>query len=199
MKKISIIAAIAATSLMILSSCGAPRQIVADSQQQQQRKLFGETQEIPCADYDTEEYFAATGTYYGSSKNLSALQTAALNHAQQLVHNKLSHAYIGAVDNYFSAIGTNVGSDVDNKFEGAGTQIINDVVNETGATCVRFDAYPDEKGNVNCYVSVRVSKEELADRITDFVSEDEELNIRFKEHDFRERMKESFKLYKDNL
>ena len=56
----------------------------------------------------------------------------------------------------------------------------------------------DDKGNVNCFIGIRISKKAVADKIADYVSEDEELKIRFKEDQFRQRMKESFKDFKEN-
>ena len=55
----------------------------------------------------------------------------------------------------------------------------------------------DAKGNVNCYVGIRVYKKQLADKIADAVSQDEELLVRFKESKFRQYMQEKFKEYKE--
>ena len=81
--------------------------------------------------------------------------------------------------------------------ERAGTQIIDAIVNDTKATKVVFSSV-DEKGNVTCYTGIRVDKKVVVEKIADFVSEDEELKIRFKEAEFRKRMEENFTKFKQN-
>ena len=51
---------------------------------------------------------------------------------------------------------------------------------------------------MTCFIGIRISKKETADRISDFVSADDELKIRFKEENFRKKMEESFRKYKEN-
>ncbi|MDE5906594.1 MAG: hypothetical protein K2G66_03060, partial [Alistipes sp.] len=101
-------------------------------------------------------------------------------------------------DDYSSYIGNNAGADAVHKVERAGTQIIDAIVNDTQATKGPMFSAVDEKGNVTCYVGIRVSKKAIAEKITDYVSEDEELKIRFKEEQFRQKMEENFKKFKEN-
>ncbi len=110
----------------------------------------------------------------------------------------MQHAYKGAVDDYMSSIGNNAGTDIEAKIERGGTQLIDVVVNDTQASKGPMFSAVDEKGNVTCFIGIRISKKMMADKIADYVSEDEELKIRFKEDQFRERMKESFKEFKEN-
>ena len=157
---------------------------------------FGEVYEAPCAEYDTDEYFTATGIANGSKNRMDVLQTSALTNAQNIVRQKMQHAYKGAIDNYSNYIGTNAGSDAEAKVERAGTQIIDRMINDTRATCgPKFSAI-DEKGDVQCYVGIRISKKQMADAIVNHVSNDEELKIRFNEQEFRKRMNENFKNFK---
>lgn len=199
MKKISFIAALAAATLMLVSSCGAPRQMANTTPQftgSSVQNPFGPTFEVPCAQYDTDEYFAATGIATGPNTRMDVLQTAALTNAQNIVRQKMQHAYKGAIDDYSNYIGTNAGTDADIKVERAGTQIIDQIINDTQARCQQFSGV-DDKGNVTCYIGIQISKKETADKISDFVSQDEELRVRFQEFDFRQRMEENFKNFKE--
>ena len=109
----------------------------------------------------------------------------------------MQHAYRGAIDNYSNYIGTNAGSDADRKVEGAGTQIINRMINDTKAVCgPRFSSVADD-GSITCFVGIRISKKQIANAIADYVSNDEELRIRFNEQEFRKKMEESFKTFKE--
>lgn len=184
-----------ALSFLFLFSCGTNK--VVSVSQQGSKSPFGETYEAPCSEYDTEEYFAATGISSGPSTRMDVLQTSALTNAQNIIRQKMQHAYRGAIDDYSNYIGTNAGSDADVKVERAGIQIIDDIINDTQSRCLKFSSV-DEKGNVTCFVGIRISKKETADRISDFVSADDELKIRFKEENFRKKMDESFRKYKEN-
>ncbi len=157
---------------------------------------FGETYEMPAAEYDTDESFGATGIASGPKMRMDVLQSAALSNAQGLVRQKMQHAYKGAIDDYMSYMGNNVGSDAVNKMERGGTQIMDLIVNDTKATKVVFSS-PDDKGNVTCFVGIRVDKKKIAETITNYISEDEELKIRFKEEEFRKKMDENFAKYKE--
>ena len=159
---------------------------------------FGDVYEVPAAEHDTDDYFGATGIASGPKARMDVLQMAALTNAQNIVRQKMQHAYKGAIDDYSSYIGNNAGADAVNKVERAGTQIIDAIVNDTQATKGPMFSAVDEKGNVTCYVGIRVSKKAIAEKITDYVSEDEELKIRFKEDQFRQKMEENFKKFKEN-
>ena len=153
--------------------------------------------ETPSFEPDTEEYFAALGIANGPSTRMDVLQLSALTNAQNVVRQKLKHAYKGIVSDYSDYIGNNAGSDATVHVERAGDQIIDAVVNDTQAQSLKFSGV-DAKGHVNCYCGIRIYKKQLADKIADVVSEDEELKIRFKEQEFRKYMQEKFKEYKES-
>ncbi len=193
MKKFSIIAASVVLALMA-ASCGAPRQMATAPAS---NSPFGETFEAPCQEYDTEEYFTSTGIANGPQTRMGMVHEMALANAQNIVRQKMQHAYKGAIDDYSNAIGTNAGTDMQEKIERGGTQVIDRIINDTQENCVKYSAV-DSRGNVSCYVGIRISKEEVATAIADYVSDDEELKIRFNEFDFRKRMEETFKKFKED-
>ena len=193
MKKIFVMAV---TAIVFFASCGSQKQTTASSNRS--ASPFGDVFEVPAAENDTEDYFGATGIAYGSKARMGDLQLDALSNAQNMIRQKMQHAYKGAVDDYMVRFGNNAGSDIQSKLERGGTQLIDVMVNETQASKGPIFSSVDDKGNVTCYIGIRISKKAMADKIADYVSEDEELKIRFQEEQFRQRMKESFKDFKEN-
>lgn len=157
----------------------------------------GETYTMPTFEPDTEEYFAASGIATGPRQRMNVLQQNALTNAQSMIRQKMQHAYEGMISEYASSIGINNKSDIADKVERAGNHIIKVVVNETMARDVKFSGV-DEKGNVTCFVGVRIYKKQLADKLADQVSNDEELKVRFNEEQYRKYIQEKLKEYKEN-
>ncbi len=193
-KNLTIVMAIA---LLIITSCGAAKK-APKNQPTKAGSPFGEVYDIPCQEMDSDEEFAATGIASGSKNRMDVLQTSALTNAQNIVRQKMQHAYKGAIDDYSNYIGNNTGSDAQAKVERGGTQIIDEVVNNTKATCGPKFSSVDEKGDVTCFVGIRISKKKIVDAVANHLSEDEELKIRFNEQEFRKRMDENFKKYKED-
>lgn len=193
MKKFYVMAVLSAT---LLVSCGSHKTAVSNNSRP--ASPFGDVYEVPAAENDTEEYFGATGIASGSKARMGELQLLALTNAQNIIRQKMQHAYKGAVDDYINSVGNNAGTDIQSKVERGGTQVIDVIVNNTQASKGPMFSAVDDKGNVTCYIGIRISKKSVADKIVDYVSEDEELKIRFKEEQFRQRMKESFKDFKEN-
>lgn len=194
MKNLFSTVSLAAVVLVMAASCGAPRQMATAPAS---NSPFGETFEAPCQEYDTDEYFTSTGIANGPQTRMGMVHEMALANAQNIVRQKMQHAYKGAIDDYSNAIGANAGTDMQEKIERGGTQVIDRIINDTQENCVKYSAV-DSRGNVSCYVGIRISKEEVATAIADYVSDDEELKIRFNEFDFRKRMEENFKKFKED-
>ena len=183
----------------IIISCGASQSSqTAYKQPNAAGSPFGEVYEAPASEHDTDEYFGATGIAYGPKANMDILQLNALTNAQNAVRQKMKHAYKGLVSDYANTVSNNAGTDIQSKVERGGDQIIDVIVNDTQASKGPVFTSVDEKGNVTCFIGIRVSKKVVADKIADFVSEDEELKIRFKEEEFRKRMDQAFKEYKED-
>lgn len=181
----------------LLTSCASKKvQQTSNASTEAVNPFAGGTYTVPGFEPDTEEYFAAVGIANGSRNRMDVLQTAALTNAQNVIRQKLKHAYKGMIADYSNYIGNDSGSNSDTHVERAGNQIIDAVVNDTQAQTLQFSGV-DEKGNVTCYTGIRIYKKPLAEKIAKAVSEDEELKIRFEEKKFREYMQEQFKEYKE--
>ncbi len=184
--------------MLMMTSCKTTKSVVNVPGDQRSRSPFGDVYEVPAAENDTEEYFGATGIASGPKTQMGSLQLIALTNAQNMIRQKMQHAYKGMVDDYMNAIGNNAGTDIQNEVERGGRQIIDAIVKETQASKGPVFSAVDEKGNVTCFLGIRISKKATADKIADNVSEDEELKIKFKAELFRQKMKDAFKEYKEN-
>lgn len=198
MKKLLVMVA---TATLILSGCGASKKAAySAASAPASNNPFGDVYEAPCAENDTPEYFTANGIATGSQARMGELQQMALANAQQIIRQKMQHAYKGAIDNYMNSVGNNAGTDIQSKLEAGGTQIMDLIVNETNASCGPKYSGVDARGNVTCYIGIRIPKKALAetivDNVVDNVSDDEELQIRFKEDEFRKRTLENFERFK---
>ena len=182
-----------------LISCGGSKNAINHntSRMPQTTNPFGQTYDLPTFEADTEEFFAATGIAEGSKSRMGVLQQAALANAQSLIRQKMKHAYKGMVSDYSNYMGIDNSTKAKTKMEQGGDQIIDAIINDTQAQSIKFSGV-DEKGNVTCYVAVRISKKEVADKIAQGLSEDEELKLRFQEEKYRKYMRERFKEYKEN-
>ena len=162
---------------------------------------FGEVYELPCNVFDDDDWFAATGIANGPRTRMDVIQLSALTNAQSIIRRKMQHAYQGIVSDYGNYIGNNSGTDADVHIESAGDQIIDAVIKDSRAVCGPKFSAPDAKGQVNCFVAIKISKKEiagkLADKVEDLVSKDEEMRIRFNESNFRDKMNDKFKAFKE--
>lgn len=196
MKKILLSLAVASLAV-VFASCGSSKNVISNNNSS--GNPFGETYEMPCAIYDTDTDFAATGIASGSSYQKGELIKDGLTNAQQQIRIKIKHAYKGMVSDYSQSIGNNQGNDIERKMTMAGDQIIDAVINDTKAICQRFSAV-DESGRIEFYVAIQISKKDLSDKVAkgvkDVLTEDEKLRIGFNEMKYREQMNKSFEQYK---
>ena len=199
MKRIFFIMSVCVALLLV--SCGGVKQMMTTNSQGG-GSPFGDTFEMPNAEIDTDDWFGASGVASGPKARIAEIYRTALTNGQNIIRQKMKHAYKGAVDDYMNAFGNNAGTDYQSKVETAGTQIIDVIVGETREVQKPKYSAVDDKGTITCFLGLRVYKKDLADKVADavasVVSEDEKLSIRFQESQFREKMKQSFKDFKEN-
>lgn len=197
MKKNFILLVAVTTAISLNISCGSQKQVV---QQKTSGSPFGDVYEVPCAVYDNNEEFAATGIYRGSMNQKGEVHKFALQNAQSIIRMKIKHAYKGMVSDYSSSTGNNAGNDIETKVAMAGDQIIDAVVNNTSECCVKFSSVGDD-GHIECYVAIKISKNDLSEKIAKEVSnklsDDEKMRINFNESQYREQMDKKFEQYKE--
>ncbi len=161
---------------------------------------FGEVYSMPCEVYDTPEEFAATGIYRGSSMQKGECQFYALQNAKELVYAKYHHTYEGMMSNYGSSFGNNRGNDIKTKMQRAGDAVVHAVLNDIQATCTKYSAV-QEDGMIECYVAIKVSKQQLAEKVSaaveDVLTPEEKEEINFEEYQYRKLMEDRMKAYKE--
>lgn len=197
MKKIIYFVAVA----IVATACGAQKRVPAQTQSQSQSSApFGEVYSLPCEVYDTNNEFAATGIYRGSSYQKGECQLNALENAKQLVYAKYHHAYNGMISNYSSTIGNNRGNDIATKLQRAGDQVVKAVLNDIQACCIKFSGV-QEDGMIECYVGIKVPKQaiaaQVAKTVADVLTPDEKMLLNFEEDQYRKQMEARFNEYKE--
>ncbi|MCQ2360621.1 MAG: hypothetical protein MJ009_03960 [Paludibacteraceae bacterium] len=198
MKKI-VFLSLAAFTALTFASCKSSKS--ATTVTSPDENPFGESYEMPCTIYDTEENFAATGTFIGSSKQLGEVQKNALLNAQDLIRNKMASAYKGMVSEYSASVGNNSGNDIERKMTSAGDKIIDVFVNNTSASCLKWSKIGAD-GHITCYIAILIPKAkaaaQIASEVADKLTQEEKDRIGFNEQEYRKQMEDRFKQYKEN-
>jgi len=149
-------------------------------------------EEPPCMVFSNEKEFAAVGIASGPSTQKGSIQKAALANAQDMIRAMMEHAYNGFVDTWMESIGANQGTDIETETRSVGRQTIMQIVSITDPVCLKFSNV-DAKGNVECYIGVKVSKEKISQAVSDNLSKNQKEDIRKRAADARKEMDEYFK------
>ncbi|MCL2845994.1 MAG: hypothetical protein FWE23_11210 [Chitinivibrionia bacterium] len=181
-----------ASAMTVFMGCGNRGASTAPAQAQRgEQSPFGAVFEAPCTIHDCNEWFAATGIANGSRARMDVLQRAALTNAQNMIRQKMQHAYEGMVEDYNRITGNNQGSDADMDLEADGRQIMDLIVNNTFTVCGPKFSSVDERGHVSCFIGIRISKVDMANQMVDMienkVSNSERERIALQRANFRER------------
>ena len=151
--------------------------------------------EVEDYEYDTKEYYAATGIAHGSFVRFGQVQLAALQNAKEMVYEKVAHKYTGMVKNYMNMYGDDKGTDIVNKLERGGEATIQTYLNDIEATKVKKSRV-DEEGNIFVYVNIRVDKKALAREIAKANAKDlssaEKSLIDFQADEFEKELAQEF-------
>ena len=197
--KTSIKFGMAMLAMLALAGCGSNKQATTQTNNKPNNP-FGEVYPTPCEIYDTDTEFAATGIFRGSSHQKGEVHKSAMLNAQEIVRLKIKHAYNGMVSDFFQSMGNNAGNDIERKTSSAGDRIIDVVVNNTAESCLRWGEVESD-GHIECYVAIKISKVDLAQKIATEVdnklSDEEKMKINFDEKVYREQMEKKFKEYKE--
>lgn len=195
MKKNLFILMAFAAGVCVMTSCGGSSKAVVAQQTVQPSSAsysdLGPTTRFPLMREATEDEWYEVGTATGPKARMGQIRVAALRNARQLIRESMSEAYKGMLSEYSNMVGNNIGTDYQEKAEAAGDKIIDAVTGKLPPIDEQYNI--DEKGNITFFRLVKMSKKEIADKIANAVSEDEELKIRFKESEFRKYMQEKFK------
>jgi len=167
--------------------------ISAEAAQRQAARLAASTEQ-PCQIYDDAEWYTGVGTRVVKQNSINTSATALLRSTQQQLRQKIQGQYKAVVRDYFDQMDTDQGSYADSHIESAGDMVINRKVNDTYEVC-RRNTEPDASGNITIYMAIKVSKKEIVDDIVKEISKDKQLEVRFKEDQFR---KSAFKVFEQD-
>jgi len=167
MKTLFISAAVVAA--MLCASCGTQKQV--QTQNVASKDPIGNLHELTIAETTDADFFGATGVSYGARIRKDMLQLNALRSAQKQIREQMAYAYKGVIEDYALTMGNNVGMDFLSKVEDAGKIVIDKKINEVSSSSKPQFSDVDDKGNIECYISIRISKKELADEIKENLKE----------------------------
>lgn len=182
---------------ILMSSCGSHK---APALQQKNVSPFGNVYKAPCSEYrDTKDTFVGNGIYRGSYKDKGECHLFAIENAKSIIRSKFHHSYLGMISEYISSTGNNRGKDIGTKIQIAGDEVLEMMLNDADELCYFFSDIFDD-GDIECYVAIAISKEELSKRVSGSVSdkltEEEKQKINFDDYTFRNYMYERIKKIK---
>ena len=192
MKNLSLLTIVVGMTVtsVTMTGCGSRKQMV-NSDGSERRPTIGEVTNIPCIDYDTDEYYVGVFSLYGSQKQLGRLGSAALSGARQQLIEKMAHDYNGFVEQSSDILGNNKGNDVSGAIKSAGLEIIKQHVGRLRATCGPIaDKYIDENGNITVYVSMRMYVKDITKALADNLEKQEKDVINFNHEQAMKKLNE---------
>lgn len=150
--------------------------------------------EMPCQAYDDADWFYATGVKRFKANQLNLTPTALLRSTRQQLLQKLSGKYQQVIDDYFDQMETEDGEYARQHIESAGRQVIQQLINETYEVCRKQTQFADAEGYYTMYMSIKVSKKEVVEKVVDKLNEEQEMKVRFNEKKFRDS---AFKVFEE--
>jgi hypothetical protein len=141
--------------------------------------------EDPCTLFDDDEWYTAFNQKAGGQGD-PLLANTLLRLCQEQLKSKIKGRYQAVVRDYFDQMDMDGQSSETSHIESAGDYIIDRMLNDTRETCRKTSDPDDYTGNIIMYMSIRVSKKELVDKLATGIAQDKELKVRFNERAFRD-------------
>jgi hypothetical protein len=196
MKKVYVKAAlVGAMATVMITGCGSGKSTVGTNAKSENVNPFGKTFTPPCLKEigpDNDEFFTAVGFANGSKNRMDLLQNDALTNAQNVVRQKLQHAYEGAIEDYRLSTGANSGTDRQMNNEAGGKQIIDQIVNATKAVCGPEFSGADDNTNLTCYIGIKISTAEVSKKVMDNLSKSKTKEVRDNAKAFHDKLNRRF-------
>ena len=152
------------------------------------------TTEMPCQIYDCAQWYTAVGERRVHANAINTAATALLRSTQQQLRQKLQGQYRAVVRDYMDQMDVDENSSVAAHIESAGDYVINQKMNETEEVC-RRNTERDAQGYMTMYMAIRVSKKAIVDEVVNRLSNDQRMEVRFNEDQFR---KSAFKVFEQD-
>jgi hypothetical protein len=146
----------------------------------------------PCQIYDDADWFTATGSMLFKEEEEDLTPMALLSSVQQQLYQKLSGKYQSVTSDYFDMMHTENVNYKRQHIERAGLKVVEQMVNETYETCREITDYPNEKGEYTMYMSIKISKKVVEEKIIEEINNEKETQIRLNEEKFRQSFDKVF-------
>lgn len=180
---------VAAVATLLFGACKSNKNVVTPE------KMGNVEVELPCSqyDHDSEEYF--TGMGVAENVNMQNARIAALNAAKSMVNAKLGGLARGLASDYVRTQAG--GADMDDVQRLAEREIVNVVermLNDAEQTCEKL--YQTPGGTYQSHIAIRISKKEMAKKMSTALSDDQKLEGMFHREQFRKWAEEYMKEYR---
>ena len=141
---------------------------------------------------DDENWFTATGSMLFREDEEDLIPMALLSSVQQQLYQKLSGKYQAVTSDYFDMMHTESVNYKRQHIERAGLKVVEQMVNETYETCREITDFPNEKGEYTMYMSIKISKKAIEEKIIDEINNEKETQMRLNEEKFRQSFDKVF-------
>lgn len=186
MKKNLLIMVALVASVSVMTSCGTTKQVVV--QQGTSVNPYDDLVDSGVEDYDTDEYYTATGVAFGSRKSEGSIRIKSLQNAQTQLRMKIKSVIVdGIMTDFGKSYQSNDDIDDVAKIAHYAELEIEKEIRETRATKIK-PTKVDDKGDMGIYTVTRIYKKDLVKNIAERVSEDKKIKIDFGEEQLRELM-----------
>jgi hypothetical protein len=147
-------------------------------------EMEAEVLEVPCQIYDDDQWYTGANQKKGTPGDPQLANTL-LRLTQEQLKQKIKGRYQAVVRDYFDQMDIDGKSSAATHIESAGDHVIDQVLNDTREFC-RKQSKVDDSGNITMYMSIKISKKDLTEKIVEGISEDKQAKVRFNEQKFRE-------------
>ena len=187
--KARIILLAAAVAVLTLTGCKSSKNLTPEA-------MGNKEVELPCAkyDHDTDDYF--TGMGVAENVNMQNARLAALNAAKSMVNAKLGGLAKGLSTDYVrTQAGAAHQDDVQRLAEREVTAVIERMLDDAEQTCEKM--YQTPAGTYQSHIAIRISKKEMANKMSTALSDDQKLEGMFHRDQFRKWAEEYMKNFKN--
>lgn len=187
--KARIILLAAAVAVMTLTGCKSSKNLTPET-------MGNKEVELPCAkyDHDSDDYF--TGMGVAENVNMQNARLAAINAAKSMVNAKLGGLAKGLATDYVrTQAGAAQQDDVQRIAEREITAVIERMLDDAEQTCEKM--YQTPAGTYQSHIAIRISKKEMANKMSTALSDDQKLEGMFHRDQFRKWAEEYMKNLKD--
>jgi hypothetical protein len=156
-----------------------------------------EVMDLPCFVPDDDNWYRGAVSRRSSVGKTNTLATACLRAARQNLQQKIKGTLKQVTRDYFDQMDIDAESSEASHIESASDYIVDQFLNDMLEECRKI-TQPDESGMVVMYIGVKISKKTLIDNLSDGLSQDKELKVRFNEKMFRDDAMKVFTEDKQN-